>query len=328
MAACFCRHCGMEFMEDSKKGTSLTPLIKEFLVEDSVYTIGSIVNLKWNVDENVSSLVLGGHNVTHHDSEEYVVEGDATLELKAYNEYRKASKKVKISPNPLPKILRLEASRKKVKAGEKIKVHIDCIHATNVTLVSNKGYMSDVTKLKSIEIAPSDNENYTLICQSVDPKVTVNQDLQLEVLSDVCITLFEADKQEIMESIPVTLRWNVIGAKSIILYPNGIDVTGKESITVYPNRSTEYRLEVSNGVSVKSEILGVCVRTLPRLNFTMPNFDTLLKVSAFSLDMSKLQHNLNEIAIDKWMMSPLYGKRQSIFMRIINKLKNKEWIKV
>lgn len=320
MAACYCRHCGMKFPEDSKNGTSLTPLIKDFLVMDNVYTVGSVVNLMWDVGQDITSLILDGHNVTHHDTEEYVVKGDATLELKAYNEYRSASRKLKISPSPLPKIVRFETTRKKIKVGEKVKIHIDCIHTDKITLTSNKGYLTDVTKLKSIEIAPTYNEVYTLNCQSIDPKVVVSQELQLEVLGDVNIAMFEADKQETMETIPVTLKWNVIGAHSIILYPNGVNVTGKNSIVVHPSRSTEYRLEVSNGVSVKSEVLSICVRTLPHLNYTMPNFDVLSKVSIFNLDMSKLQGNLNEIDIDRWMMSPLDGKRKSIFKRFINKL--------
>lgn len=323
IAACFCRHCGMKFAEESKKDSSLTPMIKDFRVIDEVYTIGSVVKLMWNVDVNTSSLILDGQNVTHHDTELYVVKGDATLELKAYNEYRNASKKLKISPNPLPKILRFEASRKKIKAGENVKVHINCIHTVKITLTSNKGYSADVTKLKSIEITPTDNEVYTLNCQSIDPKVVVNQELRLEVFSDVNITMFKADKQETMESIPVTLKWNVKGAHSIMLYPNGIDVTRKNSMVVHPNHTIEYRLEARNGMSVKSEVLSIYVRPLPRLNYAMPDFDILQKVSSFNLNMFKIQNNLKEIDIDRWMMSPLEGKRASLFKRIINKIMNK-----
>ena len=85
LAASFCRHCGHSFSEESKKGSELSPKINEFLILESFYTIGSVINLMWEVD-NYTKITLNGEDVTNHDSYEFIVNGDAVIEKKEFIE--------------------------------------------------------------------------------------------------------------------------------------------------------------------------------------------------------------------------------------------------
>lgn len=137
MAANYCRHCGYEFSEMSKQGKKLKPEIHEFLIMTSSYTVGSTIELMWRV-ENADKIVLDGNEVTNEDKYEYVVEGNKNLELIAFNEFAQARKTVNIAPSPKPQILRFEASRRKIRLGEEIKVSVDYKYADKVTLQCSK----------------------------------------------------------------------------------------------------------------------------------------------------------------------------------------------
>lgn len=72
IAANFCRHCGYKFSEASKQGNVLQPIIKDLVVMTDTYTIGSFVDIMWDVT-NATHISLNGMNVTNHDSYEYEV---------------------------------------------------------------------------------------------------------------------------------------------------------------------------------------------------------------------------------------------------------------
>ena len=220
------------------------------------YTIGSFVDIMWDVT-NATHISLNGMNVTNHDSYEYEVKGDEDLMLIASNDYMRAKKVVKLSPIPLPKIVKFVSSHRKVKVGDKVVIHIDYKNSERAFLLSNLSEKIDVSTKKVVKVAPKSGELYTLICYSIDPKVSVTKDLNLTVVDDVHIDAFTSDKNRTMESIPITLSWKVQNAQMVMLYPDGIDVTKKTSIELRPSRTTTYRLEATNGLNVTSEITAV-----------------------------------------------------------------------
>lgn len=315
IVANFCRHCGYKFPEVTKQGKVIQPIIKGVEVMTDSYTIGSFIDIMWDV-ENATHISLNGINVTNHDSYEYKVKGDEDLVLVASNDYMQAQKVVKLSPLPLPNIVKFTTSRKKVKVGEKIDIHIDCKNTKRVFLLSNLSERKDVSTQKVIKVTPKSGELYTLICYSADPKVAVTKDLDLTVIDDVHIDAFTSDKSRTMESFPIILSWKVRNAKKVVLYPDDIDVTGKTSIELRPSRNTTYRLEVTNGLNIKSEILSISVTPIPKLIYKMPELPTFENITFDGLNMEEMITNIHEIDIDEWLKSPLEATKLSIFRRI------------
>ena len=315
IAANFCRHCGYEFPETTKQGNVLQPIIKKMVVMTDTYTIGSFVDIKWDV-ANATHISLNGMNVTNHDSYEYEVKGDEDLLLIASNDYMQAKKIVKLSPMPLPKIIKLSSSHRKVKVGDKVPIHIDYKNSERAFLMSNLSEKIDVSNKKMVKVTPKSGEVYTLICYSKDPQVFVTKYLDLTVVDDVHIDAFTSDKNRTMESIPITLSWKVKNAQKVILYPNGIDVTKKTSIELQPSRTTTYRLEATNGLNITSEMLTISVIPIPRLNYNMPELPSFNNVELNGFGMKEMLTNIHEIDIDEWLNSPLAPTKNSIIKRI------------
>ena len=315
IAANFCRHCGYEFSEASKQGKVLQPIIKDFVVMTDAYTIGSFVGIRWNV-ANARHISLNGISVTYHDSYEYEVKGDEDLILIASNDYMQTQKVVKLSPKPLPKIVKFASAQKTVKAGVKITIHVDYKNSKRAFLLSNLSEKIDVSTKKVVKVTPMLGEVYTLVCYSIDPKVSVTKDLDLTVVDDVHIDAFTSDKKRTMESIPITLSWKVQNAQMVMLYPDGIDVTKKISIELRPSRTTTYRLEATNGLKVVSEMLTISVMPKPRLIYNMPELPLFKDILSCGLNMKMMLANIHEIDVDEWLTSPLTATKASIFKRI------------
>lgn len=216
----------------------------------------------------------------------------------------------------MPKIVKFVSSHRKVKVGDKVVIHIDYKNSERAFLLSNLSEKIDVSTKKVVKVAPKSGELYTLICYSIDPKVSVTKDLNLTVVDDVHIDAFTSDKNRTMESIPITLSWKVQNAQMVMLYPDGIDVTKKTSIELRPSRTTTYRLEATNGLNVTSEILTISVTPIPRLNYNMPEFPSFSNGSLYGLGMKEMLTNIHEIAIDEWLNSPLTTTNNSIIKRI------------
>lgn len=315
IVANFCRHCGYKFPEASKQGSVMQPIVKDLVVMTDSYTIGSFVDIMWDV-ENATHISLNGINVTNHDSYEYKVKGDEDLMLVASNDYMQAKKVIKLSPLPLPNIVKFTTSRKKIKVGEKLDIHIDCKNTKRVFLVSNLSEKKDVSTQKVIKVTPKSGELFTLICYSADPRVAVTKDLDLTVIADVHIDAFTSDKNRTMESFPIILSWKVRNAQKVVLYPDGIDVTGKTSIELRPSRNITYRLEATNGLNIKSEMLSISVTPIPKLIYKMPELPSFENIAICDLNMKEMLTNIHEIDIDEWLKSPLEATKLSIFRRI------------
>ena len=321
IAANFCRHCGYKFSEASKQGNLMQPIINDLVVMTDTYTIGSFVDIMWDVT-NATHISLNAVNVTNHDSYEYEVKGDEDLVLVASNDYMQIQRVVKLSPTPLPNIVKFAPSRMKIKEGEKIDIHIDYKNSKRAFLLSNLSEKIDVSTKKVVKVTPKSGEIYTLICYSIDPEVSVTKDLDLTIINDVYIEDFSSDKNRTMESVPITLSWKVRNAQNLMLYPDGIDVTGKTSIELRPSRTTTYRLEATNGLNAKSEMLSISVTPIPKLNYEMPKFPSFGNIGFDDLGMKKMVANIHEINIDEWIKAPLGATKESIFKRIIKYLKS------
>lgn len=306
IVANFCRHCRYEFPEATKEGTSLSPQILSFKILESNYTIGSIVNFEWRV-ENANIIKLNDYDVTSNETTSMTVEKAETIVLTAENDYDKAERSIRLSPRPLPFIRSFSSSHSSIRSGQDIKLKWDFRNATRAVLITSEGDIN-VTNKSFIKVTPQKTEIYRLVCYSCDDKIFVEQSLQVIVASPVVIHGFSADKDVIAESDKVTLKWDVENATSIMLHPMMKDVTKLNKMEVNPSRTTEYRLVASNSISQQEQSLSVGVRQLPKMDVKFADSLSKLEMPSCNIDLSFLPDSLKKARIDEWMtMKPLHS---------------------
>ena len=274
----FCRHCRYEFPEATKDGTSLSPQILSFKILESNYTIGSIVNFEWRV-ENANIIKLNDYDVTSNETTSMTVEKAETIVLTAENDYDKAERGIRLSPRPLPFIRSFSSSHSSIRSGQDIKLKWDFRNATRAVLITSEGDIN-VTNKSFIKVTPQKTEIYRLVCYSCDDKIFVEQSLQVTVASPVVIHDFSADK----------------------------DVTKLNKMEVNPSRTTEYRLVASNNISQQEQSLSVGVRQLPKMDVKFADSLSKLEMPSCNIDLSFLPDSLKKARIDEWMtMKPLHN---------------------
>lgn len=320
--ASFCRFCGSPFSEDSKEGQGLRPNIIDCVVMTGFYTVGSTIEIMWTV-ENATEVYINNEPVGHLEKYDYYVEKATTIDFLVENEYGRDLRKIRIEPRPAPRINKLEVSKKRIKEGESVKITFDYSNTERAFLESNLSKEINLSCKKKVEVTPKAGERYSIVCYSKDPRVRISQDLDLQVIEAVEIENFTADHNSIIESTPIVLRWKVNNASSIFLTPGDIDLTGKDSITLHPARNIEYSLHASNELSSQTETISVCVRPLPKMEYTIPDMSKLLNLPSINLNMSMLTNNITEVNIDKWMATPLNAKKRNVFGRIVHGLINR-----
>lgn len=320
--ASFCRFCGIPFSEESKEGQCLRPNIIDCVIMTGFYTVGSTIEIMWTV-ENATEVYINDEPVGHLEKYDYYVEKATTLDFLVENEYGKDLRKIKVEPRPAPRINKFEVSKRRIKEGEPVKITFDYSYTERAFLESNLSNEINLSCKKKVEVVPKNGERFTLVCYSKDPRVRVSRDLDLQVIEAVEIDSFTANHNSIIESTPIVLRWKVKNASSIFLTPGNIDLTGKDSITLHPARSTEYSLHASNELSSQTETISICVRPLPKMEYTMPDMSKLLNFPSINLNMSMLTNNITEVNIDKWMATPLDAKKQNIFGKLVHGLLNR-----
>ena len=312
MAANFCRCCGTPFPEKSKKGQTLKPIIRDCRIMTDYYTIGSTIEILWDV-ENTDEVYIDGEPVSHLGKYDYLVKSATTLDVKAENEFGFDFRKLKIAPKPLPKITKCHVSRNRIKAGETVKIYFDFQNKERAFLQSNFSKEINLVGKKKVEVTPKCGEKYTLVCYSKDPKVYVCQDIDISVIDEVKVNNFSVDRNNVIESTPVKLSWDVSNATSIIIKPINKVVTGTKDIILYPSKTTVYSIEAKNELSVVERSISVSVKPLPKLEYKMPDMSGLLNMPSVKLDLSRLIGNINELNVDQWMASPLKAKKESPF---------------
>ena len=320
--ASFCRFCGSPFSEESKEGQGLRPNIIDCVVMTGFYTVGSTIEIMWTV-ENATEVYINNEPVGHLDKYDYYVEKATTLDFMVENEYGRDLRKIRIEPRPAPRINKFEVSKKRIKEGESVKITFDYSNTERAFLESNLSKEINLSCKKKVEVTPKAGERYSIVCYSKDPRVRVSQDLDLQVVEAVEIESFTANHNSIIESTSIVLRWKVNNASSIFLTPGYIDLTGKDSITLHPARNVEYSLHASNELSTQIETISVCVRPLPKMEYTIPDMSKLLNLPSINLNMSMLTNNITEVNIDKWMATPLGAKKRNVFGKFIHVLLNR-----
>lgn len=320
-AANFCRKCCYKFPEATKSGLSLSPEIRLLRIKEPQYVVGSTIHIEWDAD-NFTKIELAGEDVTLHNDVELLVEKAVELKLVARNDYDQVEQLLKVLPTPMPKIHRFATSNSNVKAGKDVKLSWNIDGATKVLLKYDTEEI-DVSSLAETEVSPRADTTYAIIVFSVDENITIAKEVTVKVLYEVIVNDFSSDLTQILESLPVELRWNVVNAEKIMLYPNDIDVTRQTCIQVYPSRVTTYCLVASNAISIKEHMITIGVRTLPKLNVKVSDSLSRLYIPNCKIDLTPLTASIKETDLDRWILSPI---EQTVSKRIwwrslLNKLK-------
>lgn len=323
VVASFCRHCRYEFPEATKNGQKPSPSILSFTIQENTYTTGSTIHFHWKVD-NATVVNINGVDVTSLSELEVKVDRAETYVLTAENDYDKNTRSIRLSPKPLPSIRSFSSNMMQIRAGQDVKLKWDVRNSVKVELYTYS-IPQDVTGKDYIKLSPTSTTRYTLRCYSDDPRIYVEQSITVQVLAEVKINSFKADKTVVPESEVVTLTWDVENASSIMLLPIMKDLIGLSSYQVAPLRTSEYKLQVRNSISSAEAVLSIGVRQLPKVNLDFANVFSKIDMPSCNVNLDFISESMKKGGIDMWMSE---APVKSISRRIqlytyLNKLKTK-----
>lgn len=298
IAANFCRKCRYEFPESTKNGESLSPKITSFNIIEDKYVVGSTIHVEWTV-ENATEVSLTGEDVSVYNSCEIEVERPTKLELIAKNDYDQVSKQVSIKPQQLPVFKKLKSNYSTIRLGQPVKISWVIEHSSKI-LVKTLDGESEVSPVNSIELRPTQTQDIILICESCDPKVTVERIVHVDVLQEVMINEFKADSAYIIESRPTKIRWNIVGADNVTLYPQNLDVSHMTEIEVFPRRTTTYRISASNRISYKEESLTIGVQPLPQVDSSLIADLSAIRIPSIQDDILGTDTSIKKLT--RWLL--------------------------
>ncbi|HXC17161.1 MAG TPA: hypothetical protein VNV60_06945 [Holophagaceae bacterium] len=168
-------------------------------------------------------------------------------------------------PVQVPEVCNFEPSATSVLPGEPVVLRWQCNGASTVRL--EPGGL-ELDGKSEVTVTPLESTRYTLsvynqlggASKSVDVKV-----LATPVKGAAAATCaFDADKKFCYPGDAVTLRWDCAGEAKARLYPSGLELDGKGSVTVTPAATTVYTLSVSNAAGGSSRSLEITVVPRPK----------------------------------------------------------------
>lgn len=312
VAANFCRHCRYEFPVDSKKGLSLSPVIKIFRIKETSYTIGSTIHLEWEV-ENASSIKLNDTETGGNCEAEMLVEKAERIILTAENDYDITKKELQITPSPLPSIGFYRASTESILVGQQTKLEWIVRNAQRTEVVTSDGTIVGTGDDGSVSVSPTKNEKYQLRGYSkADLEIFVEQTIAVKIIEPVQIVDFKADKESIIETEKVELSWKVENATSIDISPSIGELKKRKHVDVYPTHTTIYRLTARNDLSMDEATVTIEVRQLPKFDLESIGNISNVKLPECKVDLIPMGEGLKETQIDRWMMDPS-AKMEGVF---------------
>lgn len=173
---------------------------------------------------------------------------------------------ITVDPPPVqvPEVCAFEPSAHAVLPGEPVVLRWQCNGASKVRL--EPGGL-ELDGKSEVTVTPLQSTKYTLSVfnalggASKSVEVTV---LATPVKGTAPASSFDADKKFCYPGDAVKLSWDCGEGAKARLYPSGVEVEGKGSLTVTPTATTVYTLSVSNAAGGSSRSLEITV--VPRLD--------------------------------------------------------------
>jgi hypothetical protein len=175
------------------------------------------------------------------------------------------------------RICAFDASAKAILPGEPVVLRWECAGSAKVRL--EPGGL-ELDGKSEVTVTPLENTRYTITAnnaaggQSRTLEVSVLGHLSPTAApSTAAVCTFEANKVVVKRGEQVDLRWICQGDAKVRLEPGGLELDGKSSIAVVPDKTTVYTLSVSNLLGGSSRSLEVRVEE-PRIVLTEKDLET------------------------------------------------------
>ncbi|MBS1767909.1 MAG: hypothetical protein JST05_10980 [Acidobacteria bacterium] len=165
----------------------------------------------------------------------------------------------------VPEVCAFEPSASTVLPGEPVVLRWQCNGAAKVRL--EPGGL-ELDGKSEVTVTPMESTKYTLSVYNA--LGGASKSVEVKVLSTpvkgapAATCAFDADKKFCYPGDPVTLTWDCAGNAKVRLYPGGLELDGKGSVTITPAATTVYTLSVSNAAGGSSRSLEITVVPRPK----------------------------------------------------------------
>lgn len=161
------------------------------------------------------------------------------------------------------KVCAFEASTHAVLPGEPVVLHWTCTGTAKVKL--EPGGL-ELDGQSEITVTPLETTRYTITASNFAGGASRTVEVQVlksPVGQPARVCAFTAEQSAIRPGEPVELRWECVGDSKVRLEPGGIELDGKDRITVQPSETTVYTLSAANVLGGSSRSLEI--RVIPGL---------------------------------------------------------------
>jgi hypothetical protein len=256
------------------------------------------------------------------------IERDTNInfELDTNNGEKYEGTPISIKVYPIPYITSFTCTKEKILAGEKVDLTWKVENYTKIRLIGD-GPATDVTNISSYKIQPNSTTTYKLIVTSLGDLKEIESEITVQVLHRVEI-VFSADKTHTIQTLPITLSWNVKHATSIFLqsksnelgaeYGSLFDVSKESAISVTPETTTVYKITAKNELDDASREILISVIGLPTITGLslpaipqLPEIPQLPDLSALNLSLSNLNLK-NSLYFPRLLQNEEIGRSKQI----------------
>jgi len=161
------------------------------------------------------------------------------------------------------KVCAFEASTHAVLPGEPVVLHWTCTGTAKVKL--EPGGL-ELDGQSEITVTPLETTRYTITASNFSGGASRTVEVQVlksPVGQPARVCAFTAGQSAIRPGEPVELRWECVGDSKVRLEPGGLELDGKDHITVQPSETTVYTLSAMNILGGSSRSLEI--RVIPGL---------------------------------------------------------------
>jgi len=243
---------------------------------DTLKQPGDPVTLQWTTEnatsvniepsDEIASAPVNGKVVVHPQT-------STTYRLVASNDQAGAQVSAETrAAFGAPRIAQFQQDHQQVFPGDPVLLSWVADGFTRLTLKGSsddlelKGVEQDVTRRTSMLVRPVRSGQYTLVAANTDGMTTEAQ-VSIGTLP-IKTSRLQPPAKPISAGETATLSWQIEGANdrtTVVLQPDGIDVSGRTSVDVQPGHTTKYILQVTaaDGQSMTSD--AVTVPVLPAI---------------------------------------------------------------
>lgn len=258
------------------------PEIQKFSFDLSKILSGNKVNLEWKVVNSTNTKISNLGSVKSVDNIEIAPAKTSTYKLIAENAFGKIEKEISIEVLPLPKISEFKTRHQKIEFGKETSLVWSVENGVKAELSYN-GMSETLSFIDEKKIQPKEHTTFKLVVTALDGKTTIEKDVNVQVFKRIKIVSFTSDFSFIVDSIPVTLNWEVENASEIILednFGNKTNITNKNGHTEHVKKDTTFLIRCKNdlfdAVSEKLTITVVQNKYELDLKGLVPNLDHMI----------------------------------------------------